>query len=218
MGIGKAAACGGSHCFSPWSDAMKNRLFLPLVVLTLLLAAGSAARADLVVNGGFETGNFSGWTQSGNVTFTSVQGAGTFPGPHSGNFFASLGPVGSLGFLDQNLATTAGTTYHLSYWLESDGGTPNEFQVQLNGVVVQDMTNIPASPGGKYEEHTLDFTATSASTNLKLGFRDDPGFFGLDDISVNAVPEPATLALAGSGLLTLLAYGWRRRRARQANA
>src|SRR5437762_14133373 len=52
---------------------------------------------NIVANCGFETGTFASWTQSGNTGFTAV---GTI-GVNSGNFAASFGPVGSLGFIDQ---------------------------------------------------------------------------------------------------------------------
>src|SRR4051794_34103498 len=57
---------------------------LGLLLLGAQLALPSQARADvilcdtvsgnLVANCGFETGNFNGWTQAGNTTFTSVTG------------------------------------------------------------------------------------------------------------------------------------------------
>src|SRR5713226_6733032 len=90
-----------------------------------LLASTNLARANLITNPGFETGDFSGWIQFGNVGFTGVDGGL----PHSGSFAAFLGPVGSLGFLSQTLATTPGIRYDLRFFLLSDGGLPNEFQV-----------------------------------------------------------------------------------------
>ena len=41
-------------------------------------------------------GDFTGWTQSGNTTNTTVSAEAA----HSGSFGASLGPIGSLGFLN----------------------------------------------------------------------------------------------------------------------
>ena len=55
--------------------------------------ASAATAQNLITNGGFETGNFSGWTQSGNTGFTGVDGGSA----NSGSFGASFGPVGSLG-------------------------------------------------------------------------------------------------------------------------
>jgi len=57
------------------------------------------------VNCGFETGDFTGWTQSGNTGFTSVTGSFGGIAPNSGNFPACMGPVGSDGLLSQTFGT-----------------------------------------------------------------------------------------------------------------
>jgi hypothetical protein len=54
--------------------------------------------------------------------------------------------------------------------------------------------------------------ATAVSTDLKLGFRNNPGGFFVDDISADAIPEPATLLLTGAGLLFTLGLLKRRSR------
>src|SRR5690242_21749347 len=86
-----------------------------------------AVAGNLVTNCGFETGDFTGWTLSSNTSFTSV--SPNAPYVHSGNFGAALGTVGGTSFLTQSQAlnTVPGATYLVSVWLESDGGTPNEF-------------------------------------------------------------------------------------------
>ena len=99
-----------------------------LVLCATALVFCNPARADLVTNGGFETGSFSGWTGTGNTVFNGV----TCPGPgatvHGGNCAAFFGPVGSTGGISQNLATTPGTTYRIDFFFLPDGGNPSSFQ------------------------------------------------------------------------------------------
>src|SRR5262249_11484199 len=96
--------------------------------------------SELVTNGGPETGSVSGWTHSGNTVNDLV----STTTPHSGSYAAQLGPVGSLGFLSQDLATIPGTQYTFSWWLNSDGGTPNQFEAFWAGNPVFNQSNIPA--------------------------------------------------------------------------
>ncbi len=62
--------------------------------------------------------------------------------PHSGSWALYTGPVDSLGFVSQNLATTPDGVYNLTFWL-ANSQTPNHFQVSWDGVVIFDSVDMP---------------------------------------------------------------------------
>jgi hypothetical protein len=143
---------------------------------------------QLVVNGGFEAGNFSGWTQSGDLSATGVGNAATLAGlggtVHGGTYAAYFGPAGGLGYLAQTLATTAGRSYTVDFWLShpySDTGRGVRWQLTAGGNVLADVSD----PGNfDYTEFRYQFTATGSSTELKFGFVEPPQYFFLDDVTV----------------------------------
>ena len=145
----------------------------------------------LILNGGFETGDFTSWTQSGNTAYSSVVSGNSFF-VHTSTYGARMGPSGTLGYLAQTVPTYAGQSYLLSLWFDSPNITgtltPNEFSIAWNGSTIFDQTNI-----GKIGWTNLEFivTATGPNTVLQLGFRDDPYYLGLDDVSVTPIPVPA---------------------------
>ena len=163
----------------------------------LSLSAMNPAHAmNLVANGGFETGDFSGWTRSGNLGDTGVNATSA----NSGQFGAFLGPVGSQGFLSQALTTVVGQSYELSYFLKNDGGSPNNFSVSVGSTTLKSLTDSLAFP---FEKFTSSFVATAAATPLTFAFQQNPAYFRLDDVSVTsatAIPTPALLpGLIGLG-------------------
>jgi Pro-kumamolisin, activation domain/Viral BACON domain/Carbohydrate binding domain len=150
---------------------------------------------SIVVNGGFETGDFTGWSLSA----SSTQVSSTKSYAHSGKYGAQLGQASTLGTLSQTLPTIAGQTYQISLWLanpkNSYGATPNEFQVQWEGNTLFDQSDIPF---GTWTNLVFTVTAANSGSVLQLGFRDDPYYLGLDDISVRAITAPHVLNAVAS--------------------
>src|SRR5664279_886057 len=121
---------------------MKRRATALLFALFCLLIT-SPARAqsicdgvagNLVANCGFETGDYTSWTQGGNLSFTSV--TANAPYVNSGSFASAMGPVGGDGTLEQFVGAPGATLYDASFFLYNDGGAPNDFTVFWNGVDV----------------------------------------------------------------------------------
>jgi hypothetical protein len=173
-----------------------------LAAVLALISAGPA-KADLVVNGGFETGDFTGWTVNGLGVHVEASGGRGGYAPHTGNFYAALGTFGGLGTLSQTFADTAGQPLTISLWLASNGGLPNEFDVEFNGVTLFNQDNIPTQG---YRNLVFDVIATGRD-RLLISERDDPDFLALDEVSANsATPasEPVSASLLGTALLSLV--------------
>jgi len=151
---------------------------------------------SIVLNGGFETGDFTDWTFAGNGTigpnvYNGVEPASTTPEVvHSGNYGVLLGDT-SPAVLSQNLVTKPGQSYLLSFWLDNPvSGSPQMFLTDWNtnsGVnQVYYLTNPPVLA---WTNLTFILTATSTEN--------PPQYFGLDDISVTPIPAPSFVAAIG---------------------
>ncbi len=191
------------------------RILLALCLLTLGTAVLANADSNLVVNGSFETGDFTGWTVSGDTSFVGVCNVSTCPGgyaPQDGTYAAYFGPVGDTATISQMIPTTPGDSYTVSFYLAApSNGTPNYFSVSF-GTTSFSFTNFGAS--FDWQQFVLTTVATSNQTELSFTFRNDPAYWFLDNVAVNVssgtVPEPGTLALFGSGVLGVAAFARRR--------
>ena len=188
--------------------AAESGMNAPAKLLLALTAAATLsfaqpAKANLITNPGFETGDFTGWTQlNGNVV-------GTFAGvaPHSGNFQAGFGAPG--GSLSQSVATTPGASYTVSFFLAlvSAGQPEGSLSVSWGGVTLFSLTN---QNGFGYTEYTFTETASTASTALQFQFSNPllTDIWFVDDVSVNPAGVPdagSTLPLLGFASLGLVA-------------
>ena len=174
----------------------KTPVLVAGVVSTLIAASASA---ELVVNGNFETGDFSGWTQWGDTGFSGVNDPYFDPG------VAFFGPVNGFGGIYQDIATVVGEQYTFSFDLSMQDGTPNSFFANFGGLEVMSYTN---SGGFGWTHYSFDVIASDATSQIKFGFYDYPAFMFLDNVSVTATPAPGALALLGAAGLV----GSRRRR------
>jgi Viral BACON domain len=158
---------------------------------------------NIVLNGGFETGDFTDWTLNTNGVHgdSVVDNGATGISPNSGSYFAALGQAGSLGYISQILPTVTNQSYLLSLWFNSpnvndlapttnllSSNTPNQFVVSWNGATLFNQTNIPPITGWTNMQYIV--TATGPGTVLQFGQRDDQWYLGLDDINVWPIPAP----------------------------
>jgi VCBS repeat-containing protein len=163
------------------------------------------SHGNLVVNGGFETGDFSGWSLGndagkGNtiginflVGSASAENQGSGDMAHHGLAEALFGGIGDDVTLSQSqtVATNAGEHYTVDFWVMNDtsaspgenGAGANDFSASWNGVALM-PTIVDAARSSSYTEYEFNVTGVAGHSTLEFSARNDDGYWNLDDVSV----------------------------------
>ncbi|GAA1275674.1 M4 family metallopeptidase [Kitasatospora nipponensis] len=152
-------------------------------------SGGGCTPAQLIGNGGFETGSAAPWTAtSGVVDNSSSQAA------HGGSWKAWLDGYGSshTDSLSQSVTIPAGCKASFSFWLHIDtaetGSTAyDKLTVTANGTTLKTYSNVNAATG--YTQQTVDLSSYAGQTvTLKFNGVEDSSLqtsFVVDDAAVN---------------------------------
>ena len=209
-------------------------------VFLILLMCGNGLAMELLVNGGFETGDLTGWASTNVEVLPETYGI-TPPAPSGGTYMAVLAPNGLLDAEMSQAFSPAGFSelrisfdYNLralDWTKENDFGT-DSFSVSIGSLVLlsiplNDLFDaLPSVLGWQTFSQAIITTEPLPSGPFTMFFNvenypPDGGDLGqllaayVDNVSIDAtnpVPEPGTILLLGSGLLGLGGYSLRKRR------
>lgn len=193
-----------------------------IIVASALLATISA-RANLLINGSFETApggglsvvqlmpgntNIFGWT----VTRGPIDLYGTDGGWNAADGIHALDLNGSpgVGGIQQTFATVSGQVYSVTFQM---AGNPSVQDVMTMVAQAAGQSNTfsfstvgQSAPDIGWTAENWSFTAKSAQTTLEFYSTYNQSQFegpALDNVSVEAVPEPTTIVMVSGGVIAL---------------
>jgi hypothetical protein len=217
---------------------MNNRL---LRVFALAAFVPFPAAADLIANGGFEQGTFTGgislaqqiqpgdstlpnWTVSNAPVTWYTSGWNNNPqqiplNPRTGSFGVNLadGSVNTVR-VSETINLLPFQQYQLSFWVGnySANNSPAGLNVNItdgtSNTILLSEALAPATNGSSsWTRFAFNFFADGTSNTISFSEINGPSYIGLDDVSVTAVPEPTTWAMMILGFAGIGFMAYRRK-------
>ncbi len=213
----------------PYSESFNNAGFQGSLVLGALSTVDSGSSDLWQYTNYYSVNSYDGWTFS-NGAYYAVQANSTGGNVSPFNGGVLLNEGGALGAAATNaplaqmdistsLTTVVGQKYTVStnYFGDNRPGSSYTLDLYLNGTDVYSQAGSDGAAGSLAAPYTLTYTFTATSTSTVIGFGQSQSQNGaspiIDNLTVSAVPLPASAWLLGSGVLGLLGLGRRRKAA-----
>ena len=195
----------------------RNMKKATLIILTLLViglvSISTIAHADLLTNPGFENVDPIGWASWGDSKYVTDQYRNGAQSGHAWTWDSSDGKF------EQWIDVTAGVEYKASGYIKStqmtDGAAWIQFQWDGNGTAYESAKLTSVGDWTYFETAFVEAPTGVATAKVAYILQAPTNQIAndvyFDDANFDAVPEPASLMLLGSGLLGLFGISRRKK-------